>query len=89
MPRDLAQWWQQILRHPHNVRFADFCRLLEWFGFRRKGGKGSHQTYWHAGIKEIMDIQPLHGEAKPYQLRQLARLVKQYQLKGGNEGGTV
>ena len=78
----LAKLWEQVQRHPHNVRFRDMCRLIEWFGFVPKGGKGSHQTYFHPGIKEIVDIQPLGGEAKPYQIRQLIRLVKQYGLTG-------
>jgi len=75
--------WEQVQGHPHNVRFSDFCRLVEWFGFLRKGGKGSHQTYFHPGSREILDLQPLQGEAKPYQIKQFLRLVDLYKLKGG------
>jgi len=75
--------WEQVKRHPHNVRFNDFCRLIEWFGFVAKGGGGSHRTYFHPEVREILDLQPMNGEAKPYQIRQFLRLVEQYQLKGG------
>jgi predicted RNA binding protein YcfA (HicA-like mRNA interferase family) len=75
--------WQEIQQSHNNVRFKDFCRLIEWFGFVRKGGKGSHQTYYSPQIREIMDIQPMGGQAKPYQIKQLTRLVKLYDLKGG------
>ena len=77
--------WQTIQKNQQNVRFADFCRLVEWFGFKPKGGKGSHKTYCQAGIQEIIDIQALNNEAKPYQIKQLIRLVRQYSLKGGTK----
>ena len=77
--------WEQLQRSLHNVRFGDFCRLVEWFGFCRKGGRGSHQTYFHDGVREILDLQPMGGEAKPYQVRQFLRLVDQHQLKGGKK----
>jgi len=77
--------WGKVKRNPKNVRFSDFCRLIQWFGFQKKGGKGSHQTYFLPGIREILDVQSLHGEAKPYQIKQLVRLVKEYDLKGRKE----
>jgi len=83
MSRSAEKIWAQVQQNLRNIRFGDFCRLIEWFGFIWKGGKGSHRTYFHSGIREIMDVQPLGGEAKPYQLHQLIRLVEHYQLKGG------
>lgn len=75
--------WLQIQKHLHNVRFSDFCRLIEWSGFVYKGGKGSHRIYFHPGVREILDLQPMGGEAKPYQVRQFLRLVEHYGLIGG------
>lgn len=85
MGKQPEKLWEHIQRSLHNIRFNDFCRLVEWFGFLRKGGKGSHQTYFYPGVKEIIDLQPLRGEAKPYQIRQFLRLVQMYQLKGGKK----
>jgi len=77
--------WEQIKRNPHNIRFGDFLRLVEWFGFQPKGARGSHRIFFHPGVREIVDLQELGGEAKPYQIRQLMRLVRQYGLKGGTQ----
>jgi len=77
--------WEEIQRHQKNVRFSDFCKVIEWFGFEHKGGKGSHRTFFKEAIREILDIQPFDKEAKPYQIKQLIRLVKEYSLKGGKK----
>ena len=75
--------WEELLRHQRNVRFKDFCRVIEWFGFDKKGGKGSHLTYYLSGVREILDVQSFGSEAKPYQIKQLINVVKLYGLKGG------
>lgn len=85
MSKAPTKLWEKIRDNPKNVRFRDFCRLIEWFGFQPKGGRGSHQTFFHPGVREILDVQPLGGEAKPYQIRQLIRLVQQYKLEGKGE----
>lgn len=82
MPKKPEKLWEQIQGRPHNVRFGDFLKLIEWFGFVPKGGRGSHQTFFHPGVREILDLQEFGGEAKPYQIRQFLKLVKLYRLKG-------
>lgn len=64
----------------NNVAFNDFVRLAEAFGFQERGGKGSHRIFAHSGIPELMNLQPLKGQAKPYQLRQFLRLLEAYHL---------
>ena len=64
-----------------NVAFADFADLLEGFGFRLARSSGSHFIYSRPGIPEVVNVQPLRGEAKPYQIRQTLRLVERYNLK--------
>lgn len=83
MSKSAEKIWAKVQQSLNNVRFDDFCRLIEWFGFVQKGGKGSHYTYFHRGVSEIVDVQSFSGEAKPYQIRQLIRLVEKYRLKGG------
>ncbi|MBI4412254.1 MAG: type II toxin-antitoxin system HicA family toxin [Deltaproteobacteria bacterium] len=83
MSKKPGKLWAQIQNNAQNVRFGDFLRLVEWFGFVAKGGRGSHRTFFHPGVREILDLQELGGEAKPYQIRQLLKLVRQYGLKGG------
>ncbi len=52
-----------------NIDFADFCRLLEAFGFRLKRTVGSHDIYAHPDTVEILTLQPVGGKAKAYQVK--------------------
>lgn len=64
-----------------NVAFRDMMRLVEGFGFRLARVRGSHHIFVHAGIPEQLNMQDVHGEAKPYQIRQFLDLVERYDLK--------
>jgi hypothetical protein len=68
-----------------NVRFADFTRLVESFGFRLRRTEGSHHIYGHARLAEQLNLQNVRGEAKPYQVRQFLRLIERYNLSMENE----
>ena len=63
-----------------NVDFADAKRLLEALGFDELRVTGSHHVYGRTGIPEQLNLQNSHGQAKPYQLRQLVTLVRRYDL---------
>jgi predicted RNA binding protein YcfA (HicA-like mRNA interferase family) len=64
----------------HNVRFDDFVGLVEAFGFRGQRVSGSHHIFAHADLAEILSLQEVQGEAKPYQIRQFLRLVERHAL---------
>jgi predicted RNA binding protein YcfA (HicA-like mRNA interferase family) len=65
-----------------NISFEDFCALIEALGFELDRTRGSHRLYYHRTVQERLNVQPLEsGEAKPYQIRQLLRLVEQYDLE--------
>jgi predicted RNA binding protein YcfA (HicA-like mRNA interferase family) len=64
-----------------NVRFEDMADLVEGFGFRLARVKGSHHIFNHPAIPGLINLQEVRGEAKPYQIRQLLRLVERYNLK--------
>ena len=64
-----------------NVKFAQFRRLVEAFGFQLKRVAGSHHIFYHPDIQETVNIQEVSGEAKPYQIRQFLRLVGRYNLQ--------
>ena len=64
-----------------NVSFADFRKLAEAFGFRLQRISGSHHIFIHPTVSELVNLQEVHGEAKPYQIRQFLRLVERYDLK--------
>jgi predicted RNA binding protein YcfA (HicA-like mRNA interferase family) len=64
-----------------NVSFDDLIRLVEAFGFERKRISGSHHVYGHPEAPELVNLQEVDGQAKPYQIRQLMKLVERYALK--------
>ncbi|MDZ4278940.1 MAG: type II toxin-antitoxin system HicA family toxin [Dehalococcoidia bacterium] len=48
--------------------------------------RGSHHIFTHPDVPELVNLQEVQGEAKPYQLRQLLRLVERYNLRLEDEG---
>jgi hypothetical protein len=39
-----------------------------------------HHIFSHPGVPELVNLQEVRGEAKPYQVRQFLRLVERYNL---------
>jgi len=64
-----------------NVSFADFVHLVEGYGFVEIRVSGSHHLFASKGLPEMLNIQEVKGEAKPYQIRQFLRLVECYNLR--------
>jgi predicted RNA binding protein YcfA (HicA-like mRNA interferase family) len=64
-----------------NVVFADLCSLAEALGFELRRVSGSHHVFTHPGIPQLINLQSVRGQAKPYQIRQLMRLVERYDLR--------
>ncbi len=63
-----------------NVSFADFCRLVEGFGFQLLRVSGSHHIFGRPDCQEFVNLQDVGGQAKPYQIRQFLRLVERYNI---------
>lgn len=64
-----------------NVAFADMRRLAEAMGFELRRVGGSHHIFAHRDIPELINLQAVRGQAKPYQVRQFLRLAERYDLK--------
>ena len=64
-----------------NVSFADMVNLIEGFGFRLQRTSGSHHVFAHSDLPELVNLQEVRVEAKPYQIRQFLRLVERYNLR--------
>ena len=41
---------------------------------------GSHHILSRPGIPELVNLQNVHGQAKPYQIRQFVKLVEKYNM---------
>lgn len=77
---DKRRLFEELKRNPKNVRFERLCKIVEAFGFRFRGGKGSHRIYVREGIREMLNFQNVGGKAKPYQVRQFIKIVERYNL---------
>ncbi|MCD4809386.1 MAG: type II toxin-antitoxin system HicA family toxin [Methanosarcinales archaeon] len=71
---------EDLKNNPKNIRFEKLCRIAEAFGFQFKGGKGSHRIYLRKDINEMLNFQNVSGKAKPYQVRQLIKIINKYNL---------
>ncbi|MEX0641848.1 MAG: type II toxin-antitoxin system HicA family toxin [Pirellulales bacterium] len=67
-----------------NIRFGDLCGLLVRFGFTERI-RGSHHIFTRSDIEEILNLQPNRGKAKPYQVKQVRRVILKYRLAGDVE----
>jgi predicted RNA binding protein YcfA (HicA-like mRNA interferase family) len=76
-PRKLLE---RILGGSRNVRFADMCALVGAFGFTLSRVSGSHHIFTHPDVPELVNLQEVGGQAKPYQIRQFLKLVEEYNL---------
>jgi predicted RNA binding protein YcfA (HicA-like mRNA interferase family) len=63
-----------------NVSFSDMRRLVEAVGFELRRTSGSHHVFAHTDVTELLNLQDVKGQAKPYQIRQFLRLVERYAL---------
>jgi predicted RNA binding protein YcfA (HicA-like mRNA interferase family) len=81
-PRKLLQ---RALASPNNFPFAEARALAEALGFRLSRVSGSHHIFVHPGIPQLLNLQEVHGQAKPYQIRQLLQLIERHNLQLAGE----
>jgi predicted RNA binding protein YcfA (HicA-like mRNA interferase family) len=62
-----------------NVHFADLCQVLEAKGFRMRVS-GSHHIFTKTGVVERINLQREGANAKPYQVKQVRKILSQYKL---------
>jgi HicA toxin of bacterial toxin-antitoxin, len=73
--------WDQIAAgDAGNVGFAEFCRLIEAFGFTLRRVSSSHYIYTHPQVPRPLSLQPRRREAKPYQIAQFREMVEEFAL---------
>ena len=71
---------RKLASGPRNIRFAEATACAEAFGFRLARISGSHHIYVHPDVPELVNLQNVDGQAKPYQIKQLLGLVERYGL---------
>ena len=63
----------------HNIKFNDFCNLLDYLGFILARQKGSHIMYKHA-TGAFANVQKDGSKAKGYEVKQLRDMINKYGL---------
>jgi predicted RNA binding protein YcfA (HicA-like mRNA interferase family) len=78
-----AKILERVLRgtSDSNLAFGDVCLLLEALGFRSRM-RGDHHIYFRDEVDEIINLQPLQGHAKSYQVAQVRAIILKYRLGG-------
>jgi hypothetical protein len=76
----------QIKRNPQDVRFADLCRVCDfYFGKARQSGS-SHRIYrtpWPGDPR--VNIQNNKGRAKAYQVKQVLMAIERLEVNYGTK----
>lgn len=74
---------QRILsgRSDANIRFNDLRMFLLRLGFNERT-RGSHHIFRKAGVRERINLQRYGSHAKPYQVRQIRRMLLRNWLQG-------
>lgn len=78
---DKRKLLKRIISNTKNVKFDDFVSLIESFGFVFDRMNGSHHIFKQTNIQELINLQNVHGEVKPYQIKQFLFLIEKYNLE--------
>ena len=71
---------QKLISGSKNVKFTEATTIAEIFGFVLDRISGSHHIYLHPDIPELVNLQNVKGKAKPYQIKQLLKIIEKYNL---------
>jgi predicted RNA binding protein YcfA (HicA-like mRNA interferase family) len=71
---------KKIISGSKNIRFGDMVNLVRGFGFDLSRTEGSHHIFSRSDIPELVNLQNVKGQAKPYQMRQFLKLVEKHNL---------
>lgn len=72
---------QRIIKNQNNIKFNDVVILMEALGFSLDRINGSHHIFKHQDIPVLINIQRVKDEAKPYQIRQLLKLIEKHNVE--------
>lgn len=71
---------KKILSGSKNIQFDEFVKLITAFGFVLVRVSGSHNIFKMDGIDELINIQNVRGEVKPYQIKQFFSIIEKYNI---------
>jgi len=71
----------KLISGSKNIRFTEAIAVAEGFGFKLDRISGSHHIFVHPSVPELINLQDVKGKAKPYQVKQLLKIVEKYNLR--------
>ncbi len=71
---------QKLIAGSKNIRFNEATTIAKAFGFRLDRISGSHHIFLHPDLSELVNLQEVNGKAKPYQIKQLLKIIEKYNL---------
>jgi len=71
---------QKLLSGSKNIRFPEATAIAEAFGFSLDRISGGHHIFLHPDLPELINLQNVKGKAKPYQIKQLLKIIEKYNL---------
>lgn len=71
-------------RQDKSILFSELCSVLGRLGFDYRV-RGDHFIFTKDRIEEILNLQPINGKAKPYQVKQVREIILRYHLGGSDD----
>ena len=71
---------QKLIAGSKNIWFNEATTIAKAFGFRLDRISGSHHIFLHPDLPELVNLQEVKGKAKPYQIKQLLKIIEKYNL---------
>ena len=76
---------KKLLSGSKNIRFSEATAVAESFGFKLDRISGSHHIFMHPDVPELVNLQEVKGKSKPYQVKQLMKIIEKHNLKMGKD----
>jgi len=76
---------KKLLSGSKNIRFSEATAVAEAFGFKLDRISGSHHIFVHPDVSELVNLQEVKGKSKPYQVKQLMKIIEKHNLKMGED----
>ena len=73
---------ESAMRNPASLRFDEMVQLADAFGFRWSRHRGSHHTFSHTKVRQLLNLQEVKGMAGPYRVRQSLKLLEKKRVRG-------
>ncbi len=86
MASDMQKIIGEMRRNPSGIRFAELCRVCDYYFGETRQKRTSHRIYrtpWKGDPR--VNIQNTKGKAKAYQVRQVLRAIDRVQYESGDK----